>query len=126
ITGLKGKKFQYINGAFNAADYGIEVKSIFSKTGQIATGIAIDENDANHVLVTLGNYGTTDHVYRSKNALGEAPAFTNISNNLPDFPLYDALISMENPNDYLVAGEYGIWSSRNGGQSWREENEGME
>ncbi|MGZ5244953.1 MAG: T9SS type A sorting domain-containing protein, partial [Bacteroidia bacterium] len=129
ITGLSGKNFKYDeNGAFNPADYGIVTTRIFSKVGQIATGIGVDENNANHIIVTLGSYGTTDHVYRTKDAMNEsaAPTFQNISNNLPDFPVYDALINMINPNEYLIAGEYGIWSSRNGGTSWKEENEGME
>ncbi len=128
ITGLSGKKFQYIDEKFNPADYGIVTTRIFTKNGQIATGIAIDENDPNHVIVTLGSYGYTDHVYRTKDAMNTSgmPTFQNISSNLPDFPVYDALISMSNPNDYLIAGEYGVWSSRNGGTSWKEENEGME
>lgn len=129
ITGLSGKNFEYdANGKFDPVASGIVVTKIFSKVGQIATGIGVDENNANHILVTFGSYGTTDHVFRTKDALNEnaLPTFQNISNNLPDFPVYDALINMSNPNEYLIAGEYGVWSSRNGGTSWKEENEGME
>lgn len=127
ITNVSGKKFEYTQaGTFNPADYGIETKKIFSQSGQVATGIGVDENDANHVIVVLGGYGKTSHVFRSKNAMDDAPAFSDISGNLPDFPVYDALINMKDADEYLIAGEYGVWSSRNGGTSWNEENEGME
>ncbi|RYD80476.1 MAG: T9SS type A sorting domain-containing protein [Sphingobacteriales bacterium] len=128
ITGLSGKNFEYTNGVFKPQDYDIKTTLIYTKDRQVATGIAVDENNANHVIATFGAYGFTDHVYRTKDALNEdeLPTFTNISSNLPDFPVYDALINMTNANEYLIAGEYGVWSSRNGGATWKEENEGME
>jgi hypothetical protein len=126
IDNISGKKFEYKNGSFNPADYGIVTTKIFSVAGQVATGVGVDPNDAAHIIVTYGAYGKTSHVWRSKNALDATPAFADISSNLPDFPVYDGLINMKNSNEYLIAGEFGVWSSRNGGTSWQEENEGME
>jgi hypothetical protein len=76
-------------------------------------------------VVTLGNYGNATYVFLSENILDASPTFTNITGNLPRFPLYDGIISTENPNYFVVVTEFGVWASENGGATWEEQNEGM-
>ena len=48
----------------------LEVETILSQAGGAVTGLSIDPNDANHVVVTVGGYGgSTGKVRESFNAL---------------------------------------------------------
>ncbi|MEQ8625582.1 MAG: T9SS type A sorting domain-containing protein [Vicingaceae bacterium] len=109
------------------------------------TGIAIDPNNANNVIVTLGNYGGLGHVRRSTNALSANPIFEPIdgvgANELPDAPAYDAVIDRRNPNRVLIGTEFGVFGTDNAFETatvtdpntgnpaidvrWTEENLGM-
>ncbi|HXH18223.1 MAG TPA: T9SS type A sorting domain-containing protein, partial [Chitinophagales bacterium] len=89
------------------------------------TGIAVDPNDNNHVVVTLGSYGNTTYVYRTTNSNVLYPTFTGIQNDLPRMPVYDAIIDYYNSNNIILATELGIWASSDLGAGWNEENAGM-
>ncbi|MDD3875606.1 MAG: T9SS type A sorting domain-containing protein [Bacteroidales bacterium] len=82
-------------------------------SGRVPTGIAIDPNDPNHVVVTFGNYANTNYVYRSTNALDANPTFTTRQGNLPKMPIYTAIIEMQNSNTVLVGTEYGVFATEN-------------
>lgn len=75
--------------------------------------IAIDPNDANHVVMTFGNYGNTTYVYRSTNALSSNPTFSPRQGNLPAMPVYASLIEMNNNNIVIVGTEYGTYATDN-------------
>jgi hypothetical protein len=86
---------------------------------QVITSVSVDPNNANRVIITLGNYGNDAYVYFSTNALAENPEFHSIQgdpNNggLPLMPAYASLIEMD-PNNHLVfvGSEYGIYVSDN-------------
>ena len=101
--------------------------TIIHNSSQILTGLSVDPNNANNLIITKGNYGSTNYVYRSTNALGAA-SLTSIQGNLPPMPIYDALIEMHDPNRIILATEYGIFTTENGMDPtpvWTEENTGM-
>lgn len=78
--------------------------------GQAVTGISINPNNSNNVMVSLGNYGNNDYVYRSTNG---GTSFTSVQGNLPKVPVYSCLI--EKSEGLLIAGtEYGVYVSENG------------
>lgn len=78
--------------------------------GQAITGISINPNNSNNVMVSLGNYGNNDYVYRSTNG---GTSFTSVQGNLPKVPVYSCLI--EKSEGLLIAGtEYGVYVSENG------------
>ena len=98
------------------------------------TGIAIDPNDANNVVVTFGNYGLNNHVARSTNALdpnGANATFATIDQGLPLTPVYDAIIDRRDPNVVIIATELGVYATENGFAPnandvvWTEENGGL-
>ena len=73
---------------------------------QAITSIAIDPQDANKVVVTLGNYGNDDYVFYATDGV----TFTSVQNNLPKVPAYSSLI--ENTTGLVMIGtEKGIYTS---------------
>nr|MDQ3072994.1 T9SS type A sorting domain-containing protein [Bacteroidota bacterium] len=125
ISGLRGKIYKQPN--FSPDSVGITTELIYSSPSQPICGLGVDPNNREHIVVALGGYGFGTHVVRSKDAAtATTPAFANITGALPDFPVYDAAISQENNNHYILATEAGVWASQNGGGTWTEENNGME
>lgn len=90
-------------------------------------GIAVDKNDPNHILVVAGGAGTFNKIWKITNALSANPIIEEIQNNLPsNIPLYDCVIDIQNSDNYIVASDFGIWASTNAGETWYQENEGLE
>lgn len=79
--------------------------------GRYVTSIAVDPNNNNHVIVTLGNYGNTEYIFRSTNALDQYPVFESIQGNLPAMPVYSALIEMSSSNRVILGTEMGVYST---------------
>ena len=75
---------------------------------QVVTSIAVDPNNSNKVVVTLGNYGNEQYVFFSNNAMADEPTWTSVQGNLPLMPVYSSVIVLE--NGYVMVGtERGIW-----------------
>ncbi|MFH1320805.1 MAG: T9SS type A sorting domain-containing protein [Bacteroidota bacterium] len=127
----QGGQLYRISGVLTVEQTNPVVVQIFSSGGQMITGIAVDPNNANNVVATYGNYGNTDHVYRSTNALGTSPTFTSIQCDLPPMPVYDVVIDKNDSNRIIIGTEYGIYGTDNGftsnpdGVVWTDENTGM-
>ena len=74
--------------------------------GRAITSIAIDPQDANNVIVTLGNYGNDDYVFHST----DGTTFTSVQNDLPKVPAYSSLI--ESTTGLVIIGtENGVYTS---------------
>ncbi len=87
--------------------------------GRYVTGIGVDPNDKERIVVTLGNYGNANYVYTATDVFSnDNPSFTSIQNDLPKFPVYDAVIDFYNGNNIILGTDVGIWTSNNGGTSW--------
>jgi len=85
---------------------------------QAITSVYVDPQDANNVIITLGNYGNSDYVYLSTNATDHYPEFTSIQgdpNNggLPQMPVYSSIIEMKNSNLAIIGTEKGVYVSDN-------------
>ncbi|MES2836793.1 MAG: T9SS type A sorting domain-containing protein [Bacteroidota bacterium] len=100
--------------------------------GRIVTSLAVDPQNADNLVVTLGNYGSTgSYVYKSSNATIANSAsnattnFTDIQGDLPKMPVYASIIDYQNPDVIVLGTEYGIYSSSVGGLSWSARNTGM-
>ncbi|MBI2966283.1 MAG: T9SS type A sorting domain-containing protein [Bacteroidetes bacterium] len=101
----------------------------------IITDIAVNPEDANDVVIALGQYGFTDHIYRTDDALSAMPLFENIqgasSFHLPSMPVYSVLIEKHDRNRIFAGTEYGIYFTENGFETnpaevkWIEQNSGM-
>ena len=76
---------------------------------QVVTSIAVDQENPNNIIVTLGNYGNDQYVLYSENALDETPVFTSKQGNLPLMPVYSSLIEMSDANTAILGTEHGIF-----------------
>ena len=102
-------------------------------TGTVVTGVAVDVNDPNHVVATVGGYGSVSggKVQETFNALDDNPDWDNIwfsgSSDLVKMPIYDVVIDQGDPtgNTILVGTEHGVWQTIDGGENWTVENLGM-
>ena len=113
-------------------------RRIGSFAGRAVTDISVDPNNANNVIVVLGNYGNNSYVARTSIALtatDPASTFEFIqgtgSGRLPSVPTYAALIDKNNGDRVLIGTDLGVFISENAfsaagsSVSWTEENIGM-
>ncbi len=105
----------------------VTVKNIAG--GRYVTSIAADPNDANKVVLTLGNYGNQTYVYYSSNALAATPNYISKQGlGLPKAPVYASVIDKGNGNKVILGTEFGIYATDNistGNASWTSENSGF-
>ena len=85
-----------------------------TEISQVITSIAVDPNNDEKVIITLGNYGNEHYVFYSDNALDETPVFHSVQGDLPKMPAFASLIEM-NPDNHLVmvGTEFGIYVTDN-------------
>jgi hypothetical protein len=98
-------------------------------SSRTVTSIAIDPENPNRMVATAGNYGNTNYVYVTENAMDASPSWTSIQGNLPRFPVYHALISIKNPDVIILGTEFGIWATNNGlsaNPTWAEASDGID
>lgn len=96
--------------------------------GRFITGIGIDRNDSNRMIVTLGNYGNSSYVYYTENAYATVPTWKSIQGNMPSMPVYDAEFVYDNPNMVIVGTEFGVFGTTNVAATsvnWTEQNTGL-
>lgn len=101
----------------------VVITQIAGFNNRIITSISVNPNDADHVIITLGNFGNSDYVYETTTATTD-PTSTSASNltslqaDLPEAPVYSSLINKNDPNIMFVGTEYGVYMTENGGSSW--------
>ncbi len=105
------KAHGHIDGAYYVLDQISLGTAHGLPSGQAATGVYVDKKDANRVVVTFGNYGNTNYVFASSNALADSPNFISIQGDLPQMPVYDALINIADSSQIFLATEHGVWSA---------------
>jgi hypothetical protein len=114
----------------------LEVTNILSSAGSAVTGLSVDPNDPNHVVISVGGYGTNGagKVRETFNALSNNVTWTNIWTgngpnglglNFNNIPCYDVVIDANNPSTIVVGTEFGIFV-KNGEANWEISNIGME
>ena len=101
-------------------------------TDQCVTSISVFTDDPNKIVVTLGNYGNTNYVLYSTNALSSTPTFTEKQGNMPAMPVYTSVFTStydgSSNGDVLVGTDHGVWRTTNISSSspvWTLENANM-
>lgn len=79
--------------------------------GRYVTGISVDPNNPNRVMVTLGNYGNSNYVYLTENALDQVPVWRDVTGNLPATPVLSSILEMHNANNAILGTEWGIFTT---------------
>jgi len=134
VSGWNGKLMRYdgIEDIYNQEDVPANFGTEILSTGAAVTGISVDPNNPNHVVVTVGGYGVVSggKVRETFNALDESPTWSNIwfaSGDLAKMPCYDVVIDkMDESGATIVVGtEYGVFATDNGGDDWSMVNTNM-
>ena len=120
----------YIGGDVDSLDITVP----YNGAGGTITGIACDPNNVNHVVISIGGYGTVTQgkLQETWNALDETPTWENVwfpnSDVLARMPLYDVLIDAtdDSGQSIIVGSEFGIYTTDNGGDDWAQENDPAE
>ncbi len=82
-------------------------------TGRAITSIAINPNNSNQIMITLGNYGNEDYVYLTQNANDPVPLFYSVQDNLPQMPVYTGIIELHDNNTAIIGTDVGVFSTHN-------------
>ena len=103
----------------------LTTSTLITNAGGTITSIACDPNNADHVVITVGGYGSvgSGKVRESINATATTPTFTNIWYNtspLNKMPIYSSIIDVSDPsgNTIVIGTEYGVWATNDGGAAW--------
>jgi hypothetical protein len=118
----------YIGATINPACVVETSQLAIASSGRAITSIAVDPSDANKIVVTLGNYGETNYIYYSSNALDSIPTFSAKQGNLPKMPVYASLIPILHSGTVLIGTEYGVYSTDDitaSSPQWSDENTGL-
>jgi hypothetical protein len=127
IAGLQGAR-SYGTADLDSGATSVSVDLVHSVIGRNVTSIAVDPNNNDRVLVTLGNYGNQNFVYYSGNATSSNPTFSVKDGNLGNFPVYAATFDKANSNYAIIGTEYGIFSTTNVNTlnpDWGADNSGL-
>jgi hypothetical protein len=102
---------------YDKTSFNLDVAKIASFSNRAITGIGVDPEFAGNVVVTLGNYGSSQFVYYSTSA-NVAPAitsgtgnFVSKQGNLPAMPVYDAVVLWNDSRKVIVGTEFGVYST---------------
>jgi hypothetical protein len=127
VSGWDGKLYRFddLESIWSQEDVPANMRKEIASAGSAITGIAVDPNDPNHVVITVGGYGTSaaGKVRESFNALSNSPTWSNIwyaSGELSRMPCYDVVIDAMDPSGetILVGTEFGVYATDNGGADW--------
>jgi hypothetical protein len=120
ITGLN-QVIDSINGDVDSSTVAnpncvLTCNKIGASSGRAITGIAVDPGNADKIVVTVGNYGSTDHVYYCGTATTvlSSSTMSNFSvktGNLPAMPVYGAIIDMSDDKKVVIGTEYGVYGT---------------
>jgi hypothetical protein len=136
ISGWNGtvKRVSNLHLLWTEDDLGLlEETTILSGAGSAVTGVAVDPNNPEHVVITVGGYGTVGggKVRETWNALDASPNWDNIwfanSETLAKMPCYDVVVDVNDDSGQtiIVGTEYGIFTTDDSGDTWTISNTGM-
>jgi len=112
----------------------IESRVVFSQSNRAITSIATDYNDADRVIITLGNYGgNLRHVYYTEQGTSANLTTNNFivkDGDLPSLPVYAAVFNYNDPiNGQVILGtDLGVFSTNDitaSSTSWAPDNIGF-
>jgi hypothetical protein len=89
-------------------DQVIDVKLIKTFSNFI-TGIASDPNNPDKLVVTLGQYGSSNVMYSIDAAISDNPDFDSKHGNLPAMPVFTAIIGWDDSKRVIVGTRYGVY-----------------
>lgn len=80
------------------------------------TGIGVDPQDEDHIVVTNTNFGVSE-TNSATTATGTG-SFSDITGSLPSIIVNDAIIDYQDPNTIVIGTDFGAYVTDNGGSTW--------
>ncbi|PCJ64527.1 MAG: hypothetical protein COA58_12355 [Bacteroidetes bacterium] len=112
----------------NAASAGLEEEVNLWTTqypnflGSTIGCIEVDPNDKGTIYCGLTNVSTRSRIWKIVNADTDDPIWYDLSSNLPEsLPVNWVEVDPDMSNHIIIATDYGLYSSLNGGASWNKE-----
>jgi photosystem II stability/assembly factor-like uncharacterized protein len=95
------------------------IAGVTGTAGERFTDIAVDPTDARVAYIVRGRFGSQGRVWRTTDG---GATWTNISGNLPDFPMYSVELDVRGPgaaDDRIwVGSDVGVFASTDLGTTW--------
>ena len=108
ISGLN----ELYNGVFPDS---VLTKTVIFNAGSSVSGLCIHPTDPGKLLVTVGGFGSANHIYELTNAENAINASSagkrNLQGAMPDFPVYDPEYNVNKPGQVLLGTEFGVWTT---------------
>lgn len=134
VKGLLGAS-DSLTGHWKSDQSVLDIQTVWSGASRLVTDVAINPDNTDEVVFTLGQYGSTSSsVYYSNNANDATPTWTAVQGNLPNMPVYSATFVRGNAGTalsgvVLLGTEFGLFATEDidaGSVVWEEENEGLD
>ena len=103
--------------------------------GGVVTSISVDPINGSKIIVTVGGYGTSPHVYFAANPATHPAAMglglfsskmgTGTTGLIANDPIYSSLIEVKNTNRVLIGTEHGLYATSDitvANPTWAKEN----
>lgn len=87
--------------------------------------LAVDPNDANHVVLCVGGYTATQKVYETFNANVASPTWTSIVRNLPNVPVNCIVMTNDAANTIYIGTDIGVFVTNDNRVNWIMYNNGL-
>jgi hypothetical protein len=89
------------------------------------TELAVDPNDANHVIITVGGYTASDKVFETFNANAASPTWVDITRNLPNVPINCITIDNNAANTIYIGTDIGVFVTNDVLVNWMPYTNGL-
>lgn len=106
----------------------LDRRTIFNG-GAPVSGISLHPTDPEKLLVSVGGYGASSHIFEMFNAQSDSSNVIanrrDINGDLPNFPVYDPEYNVNNTSQVLLGTELGLWASNDinaGSVTWNNES----
>lgn len=105
--GINNGRVVRVDNANTATPTETYINSAAGMPGSSVSGIAIENGNDNHLLVTYSSYGVNS-VWETFNG---GTTWTSVEGNIPDMPVRCALFNPNNNQQALIGTELGVWST---------------
>ncbi|HRH04139.1 MAG TPA: PKD domain-containing protein [Bacteroidia bacterium] len=122
--GINNGRIVRVDNANTATPTEVYLNSGAGMPSSSVSGIAIENGNDNHLLVTYSSYGVNS-VWETTNG---GTSWTSVEGNIPDMPVRCALFNPNNSQQALIGTELGVWSTdllNGAATNWAPSNSGL-